>query len=93
MKTLEIIEKEALPNLKFSKIEVLQDPEKRKLRAASLDRAQTLGNLSHTKVNITFETEDHQHYVVNTTVWAVGSDFISLKSGIFIPIQCIHEVN
>ena len=60
MKTLEKIEKEALPNLKFSKSEVIQDPEKRKLRAADLYRAQTLGNLLHTKVNITFETEDHQ---------------------------------
>lgn len=93
MRTLELIEKEALPNLKFAKAEVLQDPEKRKLRAADLYRAQTLGNLSHTKVNITFETEDHHYYRVNTTVWAVGNDFISLKSGIFLPIQCIHEVN
>ena len=93
MKTLEKIEKEALPNLKFSKSEVIQDPEQRKLRAADLYRAQTLGNLLHTKVNITFETEDHQFYIVNTTVWAVGNDFVSLKSGIFLPIQCIHEIN
>ncbi|MDX5339424.1 MAG: hypothetical protein LPK25_10370 [Cyclobacteriaceae bacterium] len=93
MKTLEKIEKEALPNLKFSKTEVLRDPEKRKLRAADLYRAQTLGNLLQTKVNITFETEDHQMYQVNTTIWAVGNDFVSLKSGIYLPIHCIHEVN
>lgn len=93
MQTLEKIEKEDLPNLIFSKSEVLSDPEKRKVRSADLYRAQTLGNLLHTKVNITFETEDHHVYQVNTTVWAVGNDFISLKSGIYLPTHCILEVN
>ncbi len=93
MKTITIIEKEQISQLQFAKKEVLQNPEDRKKRLSDLFRSQTLGNLLQTKVTITFEAADDQTYQVHTTVWAVGSDFISLKSGIYIPIHAIVQVD
>ncbi|MFL0682594.1 MAG: hypothetical protein ACJLTB_05070 [Algoriphagus aquaeductus] len=93
MKTITLIEKEQISQLNFGKKEVLNIPEDRKKRLADLYRSQTLGNLLQTKVKIIFETADEQVYQVNTTVWAVGSDFISLKGGVYIPINAILEVN
>jgi hypothetical protein len=93
VKTITLIEKEQISQLNFGKKEVLNNPEDRKKRLADLYRSQTLGNLLQTKVKIIFETADEQVYQVNTTVWAVGSDFISLKGGVYIPINAILEVN
>lgn len=93
MKTITLIEKEQISQLNFGKKEVLNNPEDRKKRLADLYRSQTLGNLLQTKVKIIFETADELVYQVNTTVWAVGSDFISLKGGVYIPINAILEVN
>lgn len=93
MKTIMTIEKEQIAQLQFAKKEVLTNPEDRKKRLNDLFRSQTLGNLLQTKVKITFETGDEQTYQVNTTVWAVGTDFVSLKGGIFIPIHSIVQVD
>ncbi|MHA7130011.1 hypothetical protein [Algoriphagus namhaensis] len=92
MKTLEIIEKERLSEIAFSRNEVLSNPEDRKIRHADLERAQTLGNLLQTKVKITFESLEGIHYQVQTTVWAVGTDYISLKGGKTIPVRAILSV-
>lgn len=93
MKTVEIIEKEQIKNLKFCRKEVLTDEQSKKRRGFDLMRAQALGNLLKNKVNITFTTEDEKLYQVNTTVWAVGTDFVSLKSDTHIPINAILEVD
>jgi hypothetical protein len=92
MKTIQSIEKENIGNLKFSKREVLMDPNEIQQRRLDLYRAQSLGNLLQSKVNITFETSDETIYQVSTTVWAVGQDFITLKGGIHIPISSVVEV-
>ncbi|UZD22405.1 hypothetical protein [Algoriphagus halophytocola] len=92
MKTIETIQKESISQLTFSKKEALVDPEERKQRMADLYRSQTLGNLLQSKVKLIFETSDGQNYQVDTTVWAVGNDFISLKGGITIPVHAILKV-
>lgn len=92
MKTVEKIEKEQIKQLKFCRKEVLSDNEARKKRDFDLMRAQALGNLLKNKVNITFETADEKVYQVHTTIWAVGSEFVCLKSDICIPINCILEL-
>ncbi|RZS96225.1 hypothetical protein [Cecembia calidifontis] len=92
MKTVEKIEKEQIKQLKFCRKEVLSDPEARKKRDFDLMRAQALGNLLKNKVYITFETADEKVYQVHTTIWAVGSEFVCLKSDICIPINCILEL-
>jgi hypothetical protein len=93
MKTILSIDKEVIPNLTFAKSDVIIDPENQKNRIADLYRSQTLGNLLQTKVKITFEAADLQTYQVETTVWAVGDTFISLKGGIFLPIKSILRVD
>ncbi len=93
MKTILTIEKENLSHLSFSKSDVLLDPEKQQKRMADLFRSQTLGNLLQTKVKITFETSDLQTYQVETTIWAVGDTFVSLKGGIFLPIRSILQID
>lgn len=92
MKTVEKIEKEQIKHLKFCRREVLADKEARKKRDFDLMRAQALGNLLKNKVNITFETADEKVYQVQTTIWAVGSEFVCLKSDICIPINSIIEI-
>jgi hypothetical protein len=93
MKTILSIDKEVIPNLTFAKSDVILEPENQKLRMADLYRSQTLGNLLQTKVKIIFEAADLQTYQVDTTVWAVGDTFISLKGGIFLPIKSIIKVD
>ena len=93
MKTILSLDKEVIPNLTFAKSDVILEPENQKKRMADLFRSQTLGNLLQTKVKITFETADLQTYQVETTVWAVGDTFISLKGGIFLPIHSILRVD
>ncbi|WP_114750772.1 hypothetical protein [Pleomorphovibrio marinus] len=86
------IEKEKINQLTFSKREVLLDEEARMLREHDLNRAQVLGNLSQGKVWITFESAAGDLYQVYTTIWAVGSAFITLKRGVVIPINAILKV-
>lgn len=93
MKTIVIIQKESIPQLSFTKKEVISDPEERNKRMSDLYRSQSLGNLLQTKVKITFEAADEQTYLVDTTVWAVGNSFVSLKGGVYLPIHSILQVD
>jgi len=93
MKPIEKIEKENIGNIKFSKKEVLMDKEEIKKRWMDLYRAQALGNLLQNKVSLTFESDNKSIYQVYTTVWAVGQDFITLKGGVYLPVNSILEVN
>lgn len=93
MDTVETIKKENIPNLNFSKREVLTDPEERLKRLNDLFRSQSLGNLHQSKVKLTFEAADHHVYQVNTTIWAVGNSFVSLKGGVIIPIHSIFKID
>ncbi|MCS5490323.1 hypothetical protein [Algoriphagus limi] len=92
METSVRIEKEQIGAINFTKREVLSNPEQIKQRLATLHRSQTLGNLLHTKVRISFLSVDQNLYEVYTTVWAVGSEFVVLKGGITIPIRSIIKV-
>jgi hypothetical protein len=93
MKTIERIDKERVRDLRFARKEVLDAPEAKKFRMADLQRALTLGNLLQSKVRITFENREGNLYSVDTTVWAVGDQFVTLKGGIHIPIGSIHEID
>ncbi len=93
MKPILLIPKEQIPHLSFAKKEVIVNLDERNERMSSLFRSQTLGNLLHTKVKITFEAADEQLYLVDTTVWAVGNSFISLKGGIYLPIHSILHID
>lgn len=93
MKTVEKINKENIKDLKFTLSDVLEAPEAKKMRAADLHRALVLGNLLQNKVQIVFEDKTQKLYEVDTTVWAVGDRFVTLKGGVHVPINAIHEIN
>ena len=93
MRVVERINKEIIKDLKFTLKDVLDTPEAKKLRSADLHRAMMLGNLLQSKVHIVFEDITNKIFEVDTTVWSVGDHFVTLKGGIHIPINSIHEIN
>ena len=87
-----VVQKENIPQLKFSNNEVLKSSKKRKLRSHYLERATQLGNLLKTKVKIYFIDSTNKLMSVNTTIWAVTSDFVILKQGVTIPKHSVVYV-
>ena len=87
-----VIDKELITLLSFVKHDVLPDSLSRQVRQFNLKRAQTLGNGYKRKVKIRFYTDSQEAKQVETTVWAVGSAYVSLKGGISIPINAISEI-
>ncbi|MFS4466403.1 hypothetical protein [Maribacter sp. 2210JD10-5] len=79
------IEKEAISELQFTSLEVLENMDQKKLRTNQLMRALQLGNLLKNKVNIYFKDVEENLMRVNTTIWAVTNDAVVLKQGIYIP--------
>ena len=84
-----LVEKEEIPSFNFNKHDVLTDPEARKKRMWDLNRATSLGNVYHGKVEITFQTAEGERKRVDTTVWAVDEKYMTLKAGCSIPITSI----
>ena len=84
----EPIEKEFIQSLRFPKTDVLNDVETMYQRTSDLNRAQSLGNLEHSKIKIFFE-DNNSKKVVETTVWAVTDNAVILKRGVRIPINRI----
>ena len=66
--TFETIEKENILSLRFPNNDVLQDKDAIFQRNSDLNRAQSLGNLEHSKIKIFFE-DNQSKKVVETTVW------------------------
>ena len=87
--TVEIIEKEELTTLHFAHDDVLTDPAARQVRRADADRAVTLGNAYHGKLDIYFQTSDGRTKRMATTIWAADSDHITLKSGASLPLRAV----
>ena len=88
--TFETIEKENILSLRFPNNDVLQDKDAIFQRNSELNRAQSLGNLEHSKIKIFFE-DNQSKKVVETTVWAVTDNQVVLKQGIGIPINRIFR--
>lgn len=88
--TFEPIEKENIQSLIFPKTDVLIDKDAIYQRNNDLTRAQSLGNLEHSKIKIFFE-DNQSKKMVETTVWAVTDNSVVLKQGIGIPINRIFK--
>jgi hypothetical protein len=91
MNDFQLIEKEAVEQLKFPTEEVLTDKEDILQRKNDLDRALALGNLEHVKMKIYFE-DDASKKMVETTVWGITNERVILKKGVVIPINRIHKI-
>ena len=87
--TVDIVEKEALSTLQFPHDDVLPDLAARQRRRADADRAVTLGNAYHGKLDIYFHTADGATKRVATTIWAADADYLTLKSGASLPLRAV----
>jgi hypothetical protein len=87
--SIEIIEKEDIATLHFGHDDVLTDLEARQRRRADADRAVTLGNAYHGKLDIYFRTADGATKRMATTVWAADADHLTLKSGASLPLRAV----
>ena len=87
--TVENIEKEDLATQHFAPTDVLTDQTARQRRRTDADRATTLGNAYHGKLEIYFQTADGTAKRVATTVWAADGDHLTLKSGVSLPLRAV----
>lgn len=87
----QVIDKEAVSNLRFPEEDVLSDAEAIKARYADLQRALSLGNLEHSKIKIYF-ADDTSAKMVDTTVWGLTDKRVILKQGAVIPINRVLKV-
>jgi hypothetical protein len=91
MGELKEIKKELLIDMKYPTDDILIDRTKQLRRRNNLYTAMLLGNSFKRKVKILFNTVD-QKFFVNTTVWSVGKEFITLKGGRIVPIRSIYKI-
>ena len=77
--------------MKYPTDDILIDRTKQLRRRNNLYTAMLLGNSFKRKVKILFNTVD-QKFFVNTTVWSVGKEFITLKGGRIVPIRSIYKI-
>ncbi|GAB3586879.1 hypothetical protein [Hymenobacter daeguensis] len=87
--SIEIVEKEDIATLHFDHDDVLPTPEARQRRRADADRAVTLGNAYHGKLDIYFKTADGATKRMATTVWAADAEHLTLKSGASLPLRAV----
>ena len=85
------IEKENISQIKFKEDFKFRDKEEKTKLNYLLHNAMVLGNISHGKVKIIFESNEGTKQV-ETTVWAATKNNIVLKGGVVIPIDCIMDV-
>ena len=86
---VETVDKEVIPTLHFPHDDVLTDPAARLRRRVDAERATTLGNAYHGKLDIYFQTADGETKRVATTIWAAHAEYLSLKSGATIPLRAV----
>lgn len=85
------IQKESLIDIKYLKEDVLKGRLQRLRRKNNLYAAMIIGNTFKRKVKILFHTSFNKFFV-NTTIWHVGNEFITLKGGRILPIKSIEKV-
>jgi hypothetical protein len=82
------IEKEDIPKLKL----INAEKDNSKKWKAELDYAVRLGNEHKGKTTISFITTEGI-YQVETTIWSVTDNTLSLKGGIIIPLKSITDIH
>ena len=87
--TVEIVEKEEIASMHFGPADVLPTEADRQRRRADADRAVTLGNAYHGKLDIYFQTADGATKRVATTIWAADAEHLTLKSGYSLPLRAV----
>ena len=88
--TAEIIQKEQLSLVQFAGDSALNPIQKSELML-KLKKSETLGNGFKNKCKIYFNALTGLK-VVETTIWMVSNEYINLKGGQTIPVNCITDV-
>ena len=91
IQTVETVAKETIPTLHFPHEDVLATAEERKRRRHDAERACTLGNAYHNKVDIYFRTDDGAMKRVPAAVWATHEQYLTLKAGVTLPLHAVLE--
>ncbi|MVN77303.1 hypothetical protein GO988_13285 [Hymenobacter sp. HMF4947] len=87
---IETIEKEAIPTLQFAHDDVLaHDQPARDRRRNDAERACRLGNAYHGKLDIFFQNAEGKILRVQTAVWGSHQEYLTLKSGIMLPLRAV----
>ncbi|MCX2738881.1 hypothetical protein [Pontibacter anaerobius] len=89
----QLINKDRISTLKFSKTDVLQDSEAKSRRYYAANRATILSNTYRNKSMITFKTASGEKKCVEAALWGFDKDFVLLRSGMFLPLRSILEIN
>jgi Flp pilus assembly CpaE family ATPase len=87
----QIINKEQISRLQFSKNEVLKEKGQIAKRNELLRSAVYAGNLLKQKVKLFFVAEETTQ-MVETTVWHADSEYVVLKAGAFVPVRSIIKI-
>ncbi|WP_460880557.1 hypothetical protein [Pontibacter rugosus] len=86
------IQKEQIP-ARFSRQDVLRDAAAKSRRYADTNRATILSNTARNKSYITFKTRSGDVKRVEALLWGMDKDFVLLRSGMFLPLRSILEIN
>jgi len=85
------IQKESLVYVKYPDKDILKSKIQRLRRKNNLYAAMLLGNGFKRKVKILFHTSFNKLFV-NTTIWHVGKEYVTLKGGRCLPIKAVEKV-
>lgn len=91
MESVICIAKEEIPLLQVANTEVHSELYRIIHRKQLLVQGMLAGNNCRNKVRIIFEATDGT-FQVETAIWAITDDFVLLKGGVYLPINCIHDV-
>lgn len=91
MERVPIIAKEDIRSVGVGHRAAAISDEERSLLQRKIERAALLGNGYKSKVRIVFETSEGPR-AVETTVWSADEKGIALKSGVFIPLDALYDV-
>jgi hypothetical protein len=92
VKNIQVIPKESLIDIRFAQEDVLENDTKKRLRSIYLKKAEMLGNTYKGKVKMYFKTADGEIIAVETTIWYVDENHISLKGGINMPTKSVLAI-
>ncbi len=91
MEKVQLVAKEDIKSLGIISNSAEMTGDDKKLLRSKMERAMLLGNGYKGKVKIVFAT-DHGPCAVETTVWSADENGIALKSGVFIPLTSVIDV-
>lgn len=91
MEKVQLVAKEEIRSLDIIHRAGDMSGEDQKVLRAKMQQAMLLGNGYKGKVRILFETNDGPR-AVETTVWSADEKGIALKSGVYIPLDSVIDI-